>query len=158
MNILNERRDDRGGFNMTPIIDVVFLLIIFFMLVCQFITAENFPVQVPDKVTEAEPLAADGEQLATVTVMFDEGGQVAYAVGAGVMAAQDSETRVLAIAAAIDRQLAHLPPDRRVVSLRCDRQITFGYVKHALEGISRSTATDIKWAVIKHQQADAGGS
>ena len=35
------------AFDMTPVIDVVFLLIIFFMLVCQFIVAERFRVQVP---------------------------------------------------------------------------------------------------------------
>ena len=28
-----------GSFNMTPIIDIVFLLIIFFLVVCQFIEA-----------------------------------------------------------------------------------------------------------------------
>ncbi len=43
------RSPDRSGtFNMTPIIDIVFLLIIFFLVVCQFIEAENFPVAVPD--------------------------------------------------------------------------------------------------------------
>ncbi len=34
-------------FDMTPIIDVVFLLIIFFMLVAQFIVAEQYKVSVP---------------------------------------------------------------------------------------------------------------
>ena len=34
-------------FNMTPIIDIVFLLIIFLIVVCQGIDAENFDVAVP---------------------------------------------------------------------------------------------------------------
>ena len=40
-------------FDMTPIIDVVFLLIIFFMLVAQFIVAEQYNVSVP---TQSRPL------------------------------------------------------------------------------------------------------
>ena len=38
-----------GSFNLTPVIDIVFLLILFFLVVCQFIEAENFPVNVPEK-------------------------------------------------------------------------------------------------------------
>jgi len=42
------RNPDRSGtFNMTPIIDIVFLLIIFFLVVCQFIEAENFRLPSP---------------------------------------------------------------------------------------------------------------
>ncbi|MHC5179864.1 MAG: ExbD/TolR family protein, partial [Planctomycetota bacterium] len=40
-------------FDMTPIIDVVFLLIIFFMLVAQFIAAEQYQVEVPDAIKSA---------------------------------------------------------------------------------------------------------
>ncbi len=35
-------------FNMTPMIDIVFLLIIFFMLICQFIVQDNYRLVVPD--------------------------------------------------------------------------------------------------------------
>ncbi|MBE0537708.1 MAG: biopolymer transporter ExbD [Phycisphaerae bacterium] len=151
MGGLNDRSSSPAGFNMTPIIDVVFLLIIFFMLVCQFIAAENFEVAVPDKILSAKPSEAEGEQLTTVTVMFDENGVVAYAVGAEVLAAADGETAAWAIAAAIDRQLANLPRQKRIVSLRCDKDVTFKHAKYALAGISQSSATDIKWAVIKHE-------
>lgn len=36
------------AFNMTPMIDVVFLLIVFFMLVSAFASAENVPMHLPD--------------------------------------------------------------------------------------------------------------
>ena len=48
------RTFDAESFDMTPIIDVVFLLIIFFMLVCQFIAAEQFQVEVPDQISSAQ--------------------------------------------------------------------------------------------------------
>lgn len=38
---------DPVSFNMTPMIDVVFLLIIFFMLVSTFASAENIPLDLP---------------------------------------------------------------------------------------------------------------
>ena len=44
LNSLNRRTKTAASFNMTPIIDIVFLLIIFFLVVCRFIEAENFPV------------------------------------------------------------------------------------------------------------------
>ena len=36
-------------FNMTPVIDIVFLLIIFFVFTFRYITAENFTIIVPDE-------------------------------------------------------------------------------------------------------------
>ena len=41
-------------FNMTPMIDIVFLLIIFFMLICQFIVQENYRLDVPDDCPNAQ--------------------------------------------------------------------------------------------------------
>ena len=44
------RQDRRRqlSFNMTPMIDVVFLLLIFFMLVSTFASAENIAIDLPD--------------------------------------------------------------------------------------------------------------
>jgi len=69
------------SFNMTPIIDIVFLLIIFFLVVCQFIEAENFPVTVPDNCQFAQSEPDPGAQLTTVTVMKTTEDEVDFAVG-----------------------------------------------------------------------------
>ncbi len=137
-------------FNLTPVIDIVFLLIIFFMLVCQFIVAENFEVAVPDDISSAKPAVTDGQQMTTVTVMFNEAGKPAYAVGAEKIEAGDGKISE-AIAAQIDRQLQRLPVERRVVCLRMDKGIIFRNAQHALTGISLSSATDIKLAVSKQK-------
>jgi len=68
-------------FNMTPIIDIVFLLIIFFLVVCQFIEAENFPVAVPDGCEFAQSDPEPGAQVTTVTVMKTPKEGTAFAVG-----------------------------------------------------------------------------
>ncbi|MCK4888036.1 MAG: biopolymer transporter ExbD, partial [Planctomycetes bacterium] len=55
---INQFRTSSKSFNMTPIVDIVFLMIIFFLVVFQFIDAENFPVNVPDNCD----YALDGQQ------------------------------------------------------------------------------------------------
>ncbi len=152
MAILDDKQNNPPTFNMTPIIDVVFLLIIFFMLVCQFIVAENFEVDVPDKISAAKRPEADTEQLTTVTIMLNDKGKTAYAVGAEILPDLEGPPISYAVASAIDKQLATLPKEKRVVSLRSDKNILFKDAKYALAGISQSSATDIKWAVIKHEQ------
>lgn len=140
------------GFNLTPIIDVVFLLIIFFMVVCQFIASESFDVAVPDRIDtgqEARQMAA--RQSAIVTVMREPDGAVAYAVGSRHVRGQGREL-AQSIAAAIDHQLQSLPPDKRVVTLRNDEDVTFAFTKYALAGIAYSTATDVRWAVIRDER------
>jgi biopolymer transport protein ExbD len=149
---LSDRKTHISPFNMTPIIDIVFLLIIFFMLVCQFIVAENFDLAVPDNITSAQPADAAHEKTTTVTVMFDHDGNIAYAVGSQIISAPPGPQTIEAIAAAIDTRMQNLPADKRVVSLRSDKNIPFKNAKYALAAISQSSATDIKWAVNKQKQ------
>jgi len=139
-------------FNMTPIIDIVFLLIIFFMLVCQFIVAENFEVTVPDDIDLARAHDSSEEQTATVTVMFDQSGEIAYAVGSEIIPFTSGEEIAIAIANAINRQLYNLPINHRVVSLRIDKNIPYCAGQYALAGSSQSSATHIKLAAVKQKQ------
>jgi biopolymer transport protein ExbD len=149
---ITDRKTHIGPFNMTPIIDIVFLLIIFFMLVCQFIVAENFQVAVPDNISSAQPPESAGDKTTTVTVMFDENSVPTYAVGSRIISASTGPEITAAIAAAVDTHMQNLPIDKRVVSLRTDKKIPFGNAKYALAGIGQSSATDIKWAVNKQKQ------
>jgi biopolymer transport protein ExbD len=140
-------------FDMTPIIDIVFLLIIFFLLVCQFIVAENFDVTVPDDITSAQPAPGADQQITTVTVMPAGSGPPLYAVGSEIIAASSGRDISYAIAGGIDTQLQHLPRERRVVCLRIDKDICFRDSQYAIAGISQSTATDMKLAVTKQKQS-----
>ena len=151
MNLRPVQRAFCGGetFDMTPIIDVVFLLIIFFMLVCQFIVAENFEVQVPEEIVTAHDSRGHEDLMTTVTVMEGADGRVEFAVGSRTLTLEDFRSAPALIAAAIDEQLRPVRTDLRVVRLRCQKTVPFGMVKYALEGISRSTASDIQWAVFK---------
>ena len=48
MRIRRTHKTYAVAFNMTPMIDVVFLLIVFFVLVSAFASAENVPLHLPD--------------------------------------------------------------------------------------------------------------
>ena len=136
---------------MTPIIDIVFLLIIFFMLVCQFIVAENFMVSVPESIVSANSEEDNADKTTTVTVMFDEFENVRYAVGAEIIGAGAEWEIADAIAFEIDRQLHNLPAERRVICLRVDKDVCYRDSQYAIAGISASTATDIKLAAIREK-------
>lgn len=141
-----------GSFNMTPLIDIVFLLIIFFLVVCQFIEAENFPVTVPDDCDFARSGFEPGTAVTTVTVMKTDGGGSAFAVGAEKIPASDGSDLTEQIARMVDLGLRNLPSDRRIVTLRVDRDVRFAQAQYALAAIAQSSATDIKLAVLKNKE------
>ena len=138
-----------GSFNMTPLIDIVFLLIIFFLVVCQFIEAENFPVSVPDGCEFATTASEPGAQRTTITVMITSAGESAFAVGAEKIPASEGSDLTEQIARLVDYGLRNLPSDRRIVTLRVDRDVCFAQAQYALAAIAQSSATDIQLAVLR---------
>lgn len=144
-----------GSFNLTPIIDIVFLLIIFFMLLCQFIVAENFPVNVPDRCRFAKPRQSSAEsEITTITVMKNPGeDEVGYAVGSQGIAGETRSAIAGSIVEAIDVRLERLPSSRRIVCLRVDGDIRFCDAQYALAAIAESSATDIRLAALKNKRA-----
>ncbi|MEO0510914.1 MAG: biopolymer transporter ExbD [Verrucomicrobiota bacterium] len=61
--------EDDGDVDLTPMIDIVFLLIVFFMTVANMITAEKKPIEVPISLNSILP-EEKGERT-TVTVTRD---------------------------------------------------------------------------------------
>lgn len=143
-----------NSFNMTPIIDIVFLLIIFFMVVSQFIEAENFPVAVPDSCNFAQTDTEQQTQIITVTVMKTDRDENTFAVGSEIINASESSDIVEQLANLIDAQLRELPDGQRIVTLRVDKDICFQQAQYALAAIAESTATDIKLAALKEKRIE----
>ncbi len=137
------------SFNMTPIIDIVFLLIIFFLVVCQFIEAENFPVAVPDECGFAESDLERRGRVTTVTVIRTTEERTDFAVGAEKIAGASYADIVEKLTELIDVRLKDLPADGRVVTLRIDKDVPFAQAQYALAGVAASSATDIQLAVLK---------
>jgi biopolymer transport protein ExbD len=143
------------SFNMTPLIDIVFLLIIFFLVVCQFIEAENFPVAVPDGCKFAQSDPESGARVTTVTVMKTVEGLSEFAVGPEKITESGNVNIVAQLAGLIDVRLKDLPADNRVVTLRIDRNVCFAEAQYALAAVATSTATDIKLAAFKDKRTQS---
>ena len=139
---------------MTPIIDIVFLLIIFFMVVSQFIEAENFPIDVPDNCNFAQSDVEQQTRITTVTVMKTDKDENTFAVGPEVVNACQTGDIVEQLTKLIDFQLKELPADKRIVTLRIDKDVCFEQAQYALAAIAESTATDIKLATLKEKRVD----
>ena len=148
-------RESVQSFNVTPIIDIVFLLIIFFLVVCQFIEAENFPVTVPDGCEFAQSVSEAGTQVITLTVMKTAKERSAFAVGSEKISASSYAGIVEKLARLVDVRLADLPPDRRVVTLRIDKDVCFAEAQYALAAVAASSATDIQLAALKDKRRQA---
>ncbi len=142
------------SFNLTPIIDIVFLLIIFFMLLCQFIVAENFPVDVPDSCKFAQDGPEYGPQIVTVTVMKTAKDEICFAVGSEKIDASSHSDVVEGITELINARLENLPPQDRIVTLRVDRKVCFTEAQYALAGIAASSAKNIHLAALKNDRID----
>jgi biopolymer transport protein ExbD len=139
---------------MTPVIDIVFLLIVFFLVVCRFMEAENFPVSVPDDCRFARSDAEPRVQAATVTVMKSAGEETAFAVGSEkLFLSTNADEIVEKVAQLIDVRLKDLPPERRIVTLRIDKDICFADAQYALAGVAGSCATDIQLAALKGKRS-----
>jgi biopolymer transport protein ExbD len=142
-----------GSSNLTPIIDIVFLLIIFFMLLCQFIVAENFPVNVPDSCRFAKNRRSSDSDITTVTVMTTPEQGICFAVGSEKIDASSHSDIAGRITELIDTRLKNLPPEDRIVTLRIDRDICFTEAQYALAAVAASSAVDIHLAALQDGQA-----
>ncbi len=129
--MLRARRSSRfrpgPSLDLTPMVDVVFLLVIFFMVSTTFITLESgLPVDLP----EAQTSVAEPSTLPTVTVTKD--GQIYFG---GVIVAE-------AQLAAIVRQELETTGQTTVV-LRADREVAHGVAVRIMDLLKQAGAQRI---------------
>lgn len=154
------RTESLGSFDMTAVIDIVFLLIIFFLVVSQFIQAENFPVAVPDGCEFAQSNPEPEAQVTTLTVTRAADDQIIFAVNAeDAPAGSDTDTsaRIGRLAKLIDARLQDLPSPNRIVTLRIDKDIPYSQAQYALAAVAQSTTTNVKLAVIRGELVSQAG-
>ena len=94
---LTSRSGKHGGsleLNMTPMIDCVFLLLIFFMTTASFVETER-ELNPAIKVQRASAKAAGDFQPAVIDVVKGSGGRFVYRVGGREIGTQQELTQVL---------------------------------------------------------------
>lgn len=109
MRLSRVRRSSGIGMNMTPMIDIVFLLIIFFMTVSQITQSLDHPIDLPD-------VGDGGQKLETVsiTVNVDDEGQM-------IVAGDTWQMPKLINAIKKELQRVQNQPSRMRILVRCDR-------------------------------------
>lgn len=151
--VININRDNKPAFNLTPVIDIVFLLIIFFAVVCKFIEAENFPVTVPVGCENAENDTDKHSASATLTVMKTNSEMSEFAVGSKKISASGCDEITDKLTELINERLKTLSPENRTVTLRIDKDVTYSDAQYALAALARSNAANIRLAVIKDEDS-----
>ena len=133
--VRNHRRPPaRMGVNLTPLVDVIFMLTIFFMLVSRFSSAEQVPMELPRpdhshaKVVKMPERVVINCRLATAAGPGEPA--VLYSIG-------PNQPESLAV---ISERLAAMKtqsPDMKVV-VRADRRIHYAHVRAAMRVIARN--------------------
>ena len=128
-------RNDEAGINLTPLIDVVFLLLIFFMVSTTFDRHADIQLQLPSADREAVVT-----ERAWVDILIDAEGQ--YYVDGRELVNRRPET----LERAVEQALADRPGDP--VLIRADANATHQSVVTALDVVGRLGVSAVSIATI----------
>ncbi|MFM7165738.1 MAG: ExbD/TolR family protein [Planctomycetaceae bacterium] len=129
-------------FNITPMIDVVFLLIIFFLVASYFIRSEHSrPVLLP-QAPGGQSDSADNRPHLTVTIESDG----RYSAGGQLLSRDSVLQRIQALAKPAG---AESGTESGQVRIRADRAVRFAEVRQLIEACAESQITSIRFAVVQ---------
>ena len=118
--------------NMTPLVDIVLVLLIIFMVTAKLIVSQTLPMDLPK--------AARGEQQQTVFSMaIAQDGQLS--VNGRTVARKDD---VVALASAARQRT----PDLRAV-IQADERVAHGTVVHVMDQLKKAGIAKIAFGVVK---------
>ena len=128
LNITAARKAKRGTveLNMAPLIDMVFLLLIFFMVTTSFVKESGVDVQRPTAAT------ATGKEKANILIGITKDNRVFM---------EKREIDVRAVRANVERALAENPEGQVVIV--ADRESSTGVVITALDGCKLAGAGNV---------------
>jgi biopolymer transport protein ExbD len=127
-------RHDRGQVhaNLTPMIDVTFLLIVFFVLVSQIVEVENVDLDLPSPQDPASMLPGDESRVVINVLPGPSGKAAGYRMGGRRFAAGTQGLE--ALTAALAARYRENPGVR--VNLRADRSTHYAWIEPVLQAIS----------------------
>ncbi len=132
MSRIHRRNTTELNSNLTSMIDVTFLLIVFFVLVSQIVEVENVDLKLPELEDPASALPDDEQRSVISIVPGFEGHALEYRVGSRAFPVGDEG------AEALTQHLAGLlraNPSLRV-NLRADQHTHYRFVQPALEAVA----------------------
>ena len=141
MDVPQIGRSRKVDFNMTPMIDVVFLLIIFFLVSSHLAQQETHrQLDLPRAVSGHDPSASEATRV-TVNILAD--GQVL--LGGDRVAAGELDRRLQVERQETDGQLE--------IRLRSDRMVPYRVVEPILLACAKAGIWDVSFAVYKKAES-----
>lgn len=125
---------------MSPLIDVVFLLLIFYTVTTQFVTDQRLKLQLPEAKTAEESGQGRSEAPPVVTVAQD-----------GSIWVDDVQVSEAALEQTLSR-LVKQSPDGAII-LKGDRGADYGVVVHVLDVARSVDAKTIQMSAVKPQES-----
>ena len=135
MRLSRSRSPRLLGMNMTPMIDIVFLLIIFFMTVSQITQSLDEPINLPN-------VGPDGQPLESVSITIN-----LHADGRKVIAGQKFEMKELI--RAVRKELARVDNqgDQVRILIRCDQDCPGRYVNELTQELGKTGTSRVRVSV-----------
>jgi biopolymer transport protein ExbD len=126
------RRRAGGLLNLTPLIDVVFLLLIFFMLTSHFVEEESIAIELPQAAS-----SSDAEDDGFVEVLAGADGKLRL----GGATATPEEVTLERLEPALRAALA--APGKHSVRLRGDREARLGLAVQVMDAARKAGARSL---------------
>jgi biopolymer transport protein ExbD len=140
MRLSKARSHAAIGVNLTPMIDIVFLLIIFFITVSQITPIIQHPVELP----QAQVLA-DASPTVKLTVNIDSEGAI-FVAGSEL-----SQDQLMARVTEMARESGSQIEDLQIL-IRCDRRAESRHVNQLIPRFSELGITQIKISVLGQEE------
>ncbi|MFQ5655483.1 MAG: ExbD/TolR family protein [Planctomycetota bacterium] len=157
------KQDAHVDQDMTPMIDIVFLLIIFFMVVTELTLDQAeviLPVATEAKVEEPQP----GSRTLTINISFDsETGKEMMQIGGGDKLSPEELTNQLKLEAAAFDKWEPNPNDRTVLNsllevvVRCDEGAKSGMVHKIYQACQTAKIFKVRVAALNERLEDPYG-
>ena len=135
MSRIHKRGTAELNANLTPMIDVTFLLIVFFVLVSQIVEVENVELKLPELEEPATELPETEQRSVINVVPGFEGRALEYRLGGRSFPAGTEGVELLTGHLA---SLLQTNPTLRV-NLRADRHTHYEWVQPALQAVSEAS-------------------
>jgi len=134
------RHNPQWSFNITPLVDIVFQLIVFFMVVSQVVSGHNESMRVPDPDrSQADKQSAD--KYTVVNLFASAGGTVGkIKVNATIL------PNIPALTDLLLRHSEQFKGNKTKLLVRADQQIQYRYVRQVLQAISNAGVSSLELA------------
>ncbi|MHC2069060.1 ExbD/TolR family protein [Bremerella sp. T1] len=142
MRVPSNLKPGQADFNMTPMIDVVFLLIIFF-LVSSHLAKQEAQMPLPLPTAESGQEIIDNEQQPRVVVNIEADGSL-------ILAGRRVPPEQLAKRLAVERDRSG---DSIELRIRCDRATPYANVKPVMLAATEAGIWSVAFSVIRPEDA-----